>query len=199
MTMTSVAIAYFSGYGHTARFADAVREGAASVAGVETHLVAVDAVTDEQWEILDAADAIVFGAPTYFGDVAGKFKLFMESTSRRWDEQVWADKLAAGFTTSGAKSGDKLQTLQSLSVFAAQHSMLWVSLGLRPGWNSSTGSEFDLNRLGVWLGAAAQSNGDEGPEAAHPSDLATADHLGRRVAAHAVRRAAAAALDASAA
>ncbi|WP_331765836.1 flavodoxin family protein [Embleya sp. NBC_00896] len=192
MTVTSVAIAYFSGYGHTARFAEAVRDGAASVSGTEVHLVAVDTVTDEQWQLLDAADAIVFGSPTYLGDVAAKFKLFMEQSSGRWKNQMWADKLAAGFVNSGAKSGDKLHALQTLSLYAAQHSMLWVSLGLLPGWNSSQASEFDLNRLGVWLGAAAQSNGDEGPEAAHPADLATAEHLGRRIAEQAVRTAPAA-------
>ena len=46
----------------------------------------------------------------------------------------------------------------SLAVFAAQHHMLWVSLGLPPGWNSSTGSDQDLNRLGFWLGAAAATD-----------------------------------------
>ncbi|MEU7070101.1 flavodoxin family protein [Streptomyces narbonensis] len=188
--MASVVIAYFSGFGHTARFAEAVRDGAASVADTEVHLVAVDTVTEEQWLLLDSADAVIFGSPTYLGDVAAKFKGFMEQSSRRWKSQTWADKLAAGFVNSGAKSGDKLHALQTLSLFAAQHSMLWVSLGLLPGWNASTASEFDLNRLGVWLGAAAQSNSDEGPEAAHPADLATCEHLGRRVAQQATHRAA---------
>ncbi|WP_327350680.1 flavodoxin family protein [Streptomyces sp. NBC_01304] len=187
--MTSVVIAYFSGFGHTARFAEAVRDGAASVPETEVHLVAVDSVTDEQWLLLDAADAVVFGSPTYLGDVAAKFKAFMEQTSGRWKNQLWADKLAAGFVNSGAKSGDKLHALQTLSLFAAQHSMLWVSLGLLPGWNTSRASESDLNRLGMWLGAAAQSNTDEGPEASHPADLATARHLGRRVAEQAARTA----------
>ncbi|MDI2124542.1 flavodoxin family protein [Yinghuangia seranimata] len=185
--MNTVAIAYFSGFGHTARFAAAVEEGAASVPGTRTHLVAVDALTEEDWLALDEADAIVFGSPTYLGDIAAKFKAFMEQTSGRWKNQEWNGKLAGGFVNSGAKSGDKLHALQSLNLFAAQHGMVWVSLGLLPGWNSSLASEFDLNRLGFWLGAAAQSNGDEGPEAAHPSDLATARHLGVRVAGQAAR------------
>ncbi|MEU0115709.1 hypothetical protein ABZ137_18775 [Streptomyces bobili] len=54
-------------------------------------------------------------------------------------------------------------------------------MGLLPGWNSSTGSDTDLDRLGVFLGAAAQTNVDEGPDAVHKADLATAEHLGRRV------------------
>ena len=61
--------------------------------------------------------------------------------------------------------------------------MIWVSLGLMPGNNSSHGSEEDMNRLGSALGAMAQSNVDEGPEKApSQSDLKTAAHLGKRVA-----------------
>ena len=61
--------------------------------------------------------------------------------------------------------------------------MHWVNLGLPTGNNSTRGSDQDLNRLGFWLGAAAQSNGDQGPDFAPPeSDLLTAEHLGERVA-----------------
>jgi multimeric flavodoxin WrbA len=95
----------------------------------------------------------------------------------------WQDKLAAGFTNSGAHAGDKLATLIQLALFAAQHGMHWVNLALPPANSSSTGSEDDLNRLGFWLGAGAQSNTDQGPDLAPPpSDLRTAEHLGRRVA-----------------
>jgi hypothetical protein len=54
---------------------------------------------------------------------------------------------------------------------------------LPPANNSTTGSEEELNRLGFWLGAAAQSNTDQGPDVASPeADLATARHLGKRLA-----------------
>ncbi|GAA3217384.1 flavodoxin family protein [Streptomyces sp. XM83C] len=181
MTTTPViAIAYHSGHGHTAVLAEAVRDGAAG-AGAEVHLIKVDEITDEQWELLDRADAIVFGSPTYMGTASGAFHVFAEATSKRWFGQDWNDKLAAGFTNSGSKSGDKLHTLQFFQILAAQHGMHWVSLGLRPGWNSATASENDLNRLGVFTGAAAQTNVDEGPDGVHKSDIATAEHLGRRV------------------
>ncbi|MEV5976860.1 flavodoxin family protein [Streptomyces sp. NPDC052114] len=180
MTSPVVAIAYHSGYGHTAVVAEAVRAGAAE-AGATVHLIKVDEITEAQWELLDAADAIVFGSPTYMGTASGAFHVFAEATSKRWFGRTWHDKLAAGFTNSGSKSGDKLHTLQFFQTLAAQHAMHWVNLGLLPGWNSSTGSENDLNRLGFFSGAAAQSNSDEGPEAVHKADLATAEHLGRRV------------------
>lgn len=181
MSTPVISLAYHSGYGHTAVLAEAVRDGAVD-AGAQVHLIKVDEITEEQWTLLDGSDAIVFGSPTYMGTASGAFHAFAEATSARWATQAWQDKLAAGFTNSGSKSGDKLHTLQFFQILAAQLGMHWVNLGLLPGWNSSTGSEHDLNRLGVFLGAAAQTNVDEGPEAVHKADIATAEHLGRRVA-----------------
>ncbi|MBX7550616.1 flavodoxin family protein [Streptomyces sp. NPDC004232] len=180
MTTPVVSIAYHSGFGHTAVLAEAVRAGAAD-AGAEVHLIKVDEITDEQWETLDRSDAIVFGSPTYMGTASGAFHVFAEGTSGRWFTRAWQDKLAAGFTNSASKSGDKLHTLQFFQTLAAQHGMHWVNLGLLPGWNASTASENDLNRLGFFAGAAAQSNNDQGPEGVHKADIATAEHLGRRV------------------
>lgn len=183
--MTRVAIVYHSGYGHTARQAAAVADGIADVDGA-TALPMTAEEAPGRWDDLLAADAIVFGAPTYMGNVSAAFKTFQEATSHAVMAQgfLWQDKIAAGFTNSGARAGDKLATLMQLALFAAQHGMHWVNLGLPPANNSSTGSETDLNRLGFWLGAAAQSNTDEGPDTAPPeADLATARHLGRRVAA----------------
>ncbi|MGW9324346.1 flavodoxin family protein [Streptomyces koyangensis] len=176
-----IAIAYHSGYGHTVRLAQAVRDGAAA-SGAEVTLVAVDTITESQWEELDRADAIVFGAPTYMGTASGAFHVFAEATSKRWAAHAWQDKLAAGFTNSGSMSGDKLHTLQFFATLAAQHGMGWVSLGVHSGWNNAAGSEFDLNRLGFYLGSGAQTDVDAGPEGVHKGDLATAEHLGRRVA-----------------
>jgi multimeric flavodoxin WrbA len=107
----------------------------------------------------------------------------MDASSKVWFTQGWKNKLGAGFTNSASQSGDKLNSLVQLAVFAAQHGMVWVGLGLMPGNNSSKGSVSDLNRLGSYLGAMAQSNADQGADAMQDSDLATARELGRRVAA----------------
>lgn len=144
--------------------------------------ISVDTITDEQWAQLDAADAIIFGSPTYMGTASAAFHAFAQASTKRWYSQTWVDKLAAGFTNSGAKSGDKSSTLGYFATMAAQHGMHWISLGLQPGWDSTTGSEDDINRLGFFLGAGAQSPTDAGPEAVHTSDIATAEHLGARVA-----------------
>ena len=185
--MTKIVVVYHSGYGHTAVQADAVRRGASEVAGAKVALIPVEERA-QKWDVFDAADAIIFGSPTYFGSASAQFKAFLDETSGRWLEGRWANKLAAGFTTSAGMSGDKLATLQQINHFAMQHGMVWVGLGLPPGNNTSNGSPEDLNRLGGFLGAMSQADADVPPEVAPAgSDLRTAEHLDRRVAEAAVR------------
>lgn len=180
--MTTVAIVYHSGYGHTQKQAEAVAEGVGRVAGAKAVLVPV-AEAEARIEEINAADAIVFGAPTYMGSVSAPFKAFMDFSSKVWYGRGWANKIGAGFTTSASQSGDKFNTLVQLTTFAAQHGMIWVGLDLLPGNNNSKGSVNDLNRLGSFLGAMAQANADEGPDAGPiKSDLETAALLGKRVA-----------------
>jgi NAD(P)H dehydrogenase (quinone) len=179
-----VAIVYHSGYGHTARQAEAVKAGVGRVEGVEALLLTIEEA-QLRWDDLASAAAIIFGAPTYMAGASAQFKAFEEASSHIVMARgfAWKDKLAAGFTNSGSRSGDKLATLIQFALFAAQHGMHWVNLGLPPANNSTTGSEDELNRNGFWLGAGAQSNTDQGPDLAPPtSDLRTAEHLGRRVA-----------------
>ncbi|WP_020202787.1 MULTISPECIES: flavodoxin family protein [Cupriavidus] len=181
---TKIAIVYHSGYGHTARQAQAVARGAAGVDGVESLLISIDDI-DQHWDTLENVDGIIFGAPTYMGSASAQFKGFMDATSRNVFAKggKWANKVSAGFTNSASRSGDKLATLQQLSIFAAQHGMHWVNLGLPPGHNNSKSTEDTLNRHGFFLGAAAQSNADESADVVPPlADLRTAEHLGARVA-----------------
>ncbi len=180
--MTQIAVVYHSGYGHTGEQAKAVARGAQKVEGVTVHLLNVDEA-QQQWELLKASDAIIFGSPTYMGSASAQFKAFMDASSKAWNVRDWQDKIAAGFTTSASQNGDKLNTLIQLAIFAAQHGMIWVGQDLLPGNNNSKGSVNDLNRLGSFLGAMAQANADEGPDTAPiQSDLLTAEHLGERVA-----------------
>ncbi len=188
--MIHVAIAYHSLHGHTARLAQAAAAGCGLVEGVTTHLVEIrkEDVHEGRWkneaaiEILNAADAIIFGSPTYMGDTSAVFKMFLEWGFNPWLKQTWKDKFAAGFTNSASQSGDKLNTLQSLSVFAMQMGMIWVGVGDPPGNNWSGGSRNDLNRLGTWVGAMAQSHGDVPDETEPPdSDRETVSRLARRL------------------
>lgn len=179
--MQKVAVVYHSGFGHAARLATAVAEGARQYPNTDVALISVDDV-ESNWGTLDDSDAIIFGCPTYMGSASAQFKAFMDSTSKHFRNRTWAGKVAAGFTVSASQSGDKLSTLLQLGVFAGQQGMIWVGLDILPGNNNSKGSPDDLNRLGSEFGAMAQANVDEGAETMRESDLKTGAHLGERVA-----------------
>ena len=176
-----ITIIHDSGHGHTQKLAQAVADGVRRVPGAQARVIAV-ADGNIPWDVLEASDALIFGSPTYNGAISARFKQFMEASTRpAWLGLKWRDKVAAGFTNSGAQNGDKLNTLMGLALFAAQHGMLWVGLDVMPGQDTSKTSR-DLNRLGSWLGAMAQSD-DAAPEVTPPeSDLLTAAYLGERVA-----------------
>jgi multimeric flavodoxin WrbA len=167
--------------------AKSVKSGAERVGGISSILVPVGEL-EQCWDVLHGADAIIFGCPTYMGSASAEFKKFMELSSKFWIAQAWKDKLAAGFTNSASQSGDKLNTLVQLAIFAAQHGMIWIGLGLLPGNNAGTASIGDNNRLGSFLGAMAQSNMNQGSDVAPPpNDHETAALLGKRVAETALR------------
>ncbi|PPE58190.1 FMN reductase [Pectobacterium brasiliense] len=176
--MTDVAVVYFSGYSHTKRIAEEVAEGANAI------LVAIDAdghVDEQGWETLNAADAIIFGAPTYMGSIPWQFKKFADATSKAWFTRAWQDKIFGGFTNSASLNGDKQVTLIYLQTLASQHGGIWVSLGLAPS-NTLAATRNDVNNLGGSVGLLAQSPSDAGAEAIPSGDLDTARHYGKRVA-----------------
>jgi len=184
--MSKVAIVYHSGYGHTGAIAKAVADGAEAVAGTQVSLIPV-ADAEARAAELDAADAIVFGSPTYMGGISAEFAKFKDWSSKRWMSRAWQDKLAGGFTVSASWGGDKQNTVYQLLTLAQQHGMVWVGLGLAPGNNHSKGSVDDLNRTGASIGVMAQANADQGVEGIGPSEFRTAQALGKRVAEAAAR------------
>jgi NAD(P)H dehydrogenase (quinone) len=178
-----VVVAYFSGFkGATAALAQAVARGAASVPGVQVTVVNVEDIA-EHWDSLHRADAMIFGSPTYVGSVAAGFKQFIERCAGDvWLGRLWLNKVAGAFTVSAGRSGDKLNCLQDIAIFAAQMGMVWVPVRITGGNYSTAGSEADLNRMAGYLGVMAQANIDEPPELAPPpSDIATAEMHGAHI------------------
>ena len=176
--MSKIAVVFHSGYGHTKRMADSVAAGA----GAE--LIAVDAegnLTEAQWTTLAAADAIIFGSPTYMGSVSWQFKKFADASSKPWYSQAWKNKIAAGFTNSATMNGDKLSTLHYMFTLSQQHGMIWVGTGMMPS-NSKAATRNDINYVGSYSGAMAQSPSDSSPDEMLPGDLETAKQFGVRVA-----------------
>ncbi len=170
----SIAIVYHSPYGHTAKVASCIAQGAEQ-AGIAVHSMNIEQI---DWEVLDQADAIVFGCPTYMGSITSGLKQFMEQSSKRWLARTWQGKLAAGFTNGGGLSGDKLAVLQQINLFAMQHGMLWSGLPMMPTGRSAQ----DLNRMSSFLGLMTQS--DNAPVEVTPptGDLNTAIWFGEYLA-----------------
>ncbi|RZK40025.1 MAG: flavodoxin family protein [Pedobacter sp.] len=177
-----ISIVYDSGYGHTKKLAEAVAEGAKQVEGTAVNIIHIGE-EEYPWETLEKSDAIIFGSPTYNGSISAKLKVFFEaSTKAAWMDFKWRNKITAGFTNSGALSGDKLNSLITIALFAAQHGMIWVGLDLHPANPESPLQTKDLNSLGSWLGATAHSLNDSPEVTPGESDLKTAEYLGKRVA-----------------
>lgn len=177
--MAQVVVVFHSGYGHTQRMAQSVADGA------NAELLAIDAdgnLPEGGWELLNAADAIIMGSPTYMGSVSWQFKKFADASSKPWFSQQWKDKVFAGFTNSATMNGDKLSTLHYLFTLAMQHSGIWVGTGLMPS-NSKAAQRNDVNYVGSFAGAMAQSPSDAGANDMLPGDLETARLFGERVAA----------------
>jgi NAD(P)H dehydrogenase (quinone) len=191
MLPLKIAIVFQSGAGHTKALAESIKTGCRKVEDVDAELIEIkgsDLIegrwnNDEILAKLDDADAIIFGCATYMGSISSIYKAFLEKAFDKWIVQAWKDKFAAAFTNSASQNGDKLSSLIQLSLFAAQMGMIWVGVADGPGNNWTGGTVDDINRLGSWLGAMGQSNGDEAAHLA-PSrgDRLTAERLGERVA-----------------
>lgn len=180
--MTKISIIYHSGFGHTEVQAKAIYEGVLSAGDVQVDLVkAQEAISDINQ--FDDSDAIIFGSPTYMGSVSAKFKEFMDASSQIWLKQGWKDKIAAAFTNSHSLSGDKLNTLMQIGIYAMQHSMIWVGLGhSNTCKDGDQGNPNEINRMGSYFGAMAQSDNKPADVTPPSGDIETAKILGKRVA-----------------
>jgi multimeric flavodoxin WrbA len=176
--MSRIVVVYHSGYGHTQRLAESVAKGAGG------DLVAIDAegnLPEAAWASLNAADAIIMGSPTYMGSVSWQFKKFADASSKAWFTQAWKNKVFAGFTNSASLNGDKLATLHAFFTMAMQHGGIWVGTGMMPA-NTKAAQRDDINVLGSFAGAMAQTPADASPDEMPAGDLETARLFGQRVA-----------------
>ena len=186
--MAKVSIVYHSGFGHTKLQAEAVHRGVASVKGIEARLLTSEEAI-QQLDELDNADAIIFGCPTYMGNMSAKMKEFIEVAAKKWFTLAWKDKIAGAFTNSSSFSGDKLNTLFGLVVNAMQHGMIYVGTGMMPSASHPShmsriqGPGPDAtNRVGSFVGPMSASFQVQPPDAPSEGDLATAEAYGKRVA-----------------
>ncbi len=187
--MSTVAIVHHSETGYTDLLADAVARGVEQVAEVKlerVRVVGTDIIEgryreEAAFETLDACQAIILGFPTYMGGVSAQMKAFFDASLQRWYGRGWSDKLGAAFTVSSTPSGDKLNALADALIFALQHGMVWVGLDESPMNGQG------INRLGVYVGAAAQPDYSAAEKSLQPGDELTGERLGVRVAEQTLR------------
>ncbi|OYU49147.1 MAG: NADPH-dependent FMN reductase [Rhizobiales bacterium PAR1] len=184
--MTKVAIVYHSGYGHTAALAEAVAAGVKRAGGTP-NLLRIENAAQDFGPFLDAvsaSDAVIFGAPTYMGDVSVGLRAFFEASSKIWFTQGWKDKLAAGFTVGASFGGNKDHTLMSMIVLSMQHGMIWSGPGVpnaQINRNTDAGGAHP-NRIGSALGVVTQAD-NAAPDVTPPAgDKEFGSLLGERIA-----------------
>ena len=196
--MKKVLVLYYSMYGHIEQMAEAVAAGAASVPGVEVTLKRVPETMPEDLarqagakldqkaalaspqELADY-DAILFGTPTRFGNMAGQMRTFLDQTGGLWVKGALIGKLGSVFTSTGTGGGGET-TITSFWHTLAHQGMLIVGLPYSAPELTDT-SEL---RAGSPYGAAtiAGSDGSRQPSA---KELALARFQGAHVAKMAVR------------
>jgi NAD(P)H dehydrogenase (quinone) len=144
-----VLVLYYSTYGHVHHMAQAIAEGAREVAGAEVvlHRVpetlpsevleqmgAVDAqgafadVPLATVEELTEADAIIFGTPTRFGNMAGQMRQFLDATGQLWASGALVGKVGSVFTSSATQHGGQESTILTFHVTLLHHGMVLVGL-----------------------------------------------------------------------
>ena len=147
--MSKVLILYYSMYSHTHKMAEAVAEGIREVPGCEAVLKRVPetlsqdilgamGALDAQKSMahipiaavddLAAADAVIFGTPTRFGNMCGQMRQFLDATGQLWAKGALVGKVGSVFTSSGTQHGGQESTLLSFHITLLHHGMVVVGL-----------------------------------------------------------------------
>jgi len=147
--MAKVLVLYYSMYGHIYRMAQAVAEGAKEVPGTDVTLRRVpETLSDEilgkmgaldaqkamahipvcKVDELPAADAIIFGTPTRFGNMCGQMRQFLDATGQLWAKGALVGKAGSVFTSCATQHGGQESTILSFHTTLLHQGMVIVGL-----------------------------------------------------------------------
>jgi len=191
--MPKVLVLYYSMYGHVERLANAVAEGARSVAGVEVTLKRVpetmppDVAKNAGAKLDQAApvaspkelgdyDAVIFGTPTRFGNMAAQMRNFLDQTGSLWVKGELVGKVGSVFTSTGTGGGNE-STIMSFVNTLMHHGMIYVGL---PYACPELSDISELKGGSPW--GAATIAGADGSRQPSPKELAQARYQGAHVA-----------------
>ncbi|KQP60330.1 NAD(P)H:quinone oxidoreductase [Methylobacterium sp. Leaf112] len=191
--MTKVLVLYYSSWGHVEKMAEAVAEGVRE-AGVEVTIKRVPELVPEEvarqshYKLDQAApiatvdelpdyDAIIFGTPTRYGNMAAQMKQFIDQTGGLWAKGALVGKVGSAFTSTASQHGGQETTLTSFHTVLLHHGM--VVVGLPYAFQGQMG--VDEVKGGSPYGATTLADGD-GSRQPSATDLAGARYQGRHVA-----------------
>jgi NAD(P)H dehydrogenase (quinone) len=191
--MTKLLVLYYSSYGHVETMAASIAEGARSVPNVEVTVKRVPETIPEEiakkvgvkldqqapvattTELADY-DAIIFGTPTRFGNMAAQMRNFLDQTGKMWVQGGLIGKVASVFTSTGTGGGNETTILTFIPTLL-HHGMIYVGLP----YSCPELTDISEVRGGSPYGAAtiAGADGSRNPSA---KELAMAKFQGQHVA-----------------
>jgi NAD(P)H dehydrogenase (quinone) len=194
VSMTNVLVLYYSTWGHVERMAHSVAEGAREVAGAEVTLKRVpelmpEDVAKQAGAKLDQAapvaepteladyDAVIFGTPTRFGNMAAQMRNFLDQTGSLWFQGRLIGKIGSVFASTGSQHGGQETTLTSFHTTLLHHGMVVVGVP----YSCPELSNMDEITGGTPYGATTLAGGD-GSRQPSENELAIARFQGRHVA-----------------
>jgi NAD(P)H dehydrogenase (quinone) len=198
-----ILVLFYSSYGHVYRMAEAVAEGARSVSGAEVVVkrvpetlsaevqkaMGIDAASKVYEYIpvasvddLEKADAVIFGTPTRFGNMAGQMRAFLDATGGLWTRNALIGKIGSVFASSATQHGGQESTILSFHTTLLHHGMIIV--GLPYSFKGQT--RIDEITGGSPYGASTIAGG-AGERLPSENELSAARYQGKHVAEIAAR------------
>ncbi|MBA3022648.1 MAG: NAD(P)H:quinone oxidoreductase [Gammaproteobacteria bacterium] len=192
--MAKALVLYYSMYGHIEIMADAIAEGARQVDGVEAVIKRVPEIIPEDraramgvkldqkapiatTEELGNYDAIIFGTPTRFGNMAAQMRNFLDQTGKLWMNGALIGKVGSVFASTGTQHGGQETTITSFHSTLLHHGMVIVGVpysctGLTVMTEITGGSPYGSSTLA----------GSDGKRMPSENELEIARFQGRHVA-----------------
>ena len=193
-----VLVVFYSTYGHIYQMAQAVAEGVKQVAGAEVELRRVpetlpDGVLEQMGAVdaqkafshipvcsvdeLAAADAVIFGTPTRFGNMCGQMRQFLDATGQLWANGSLVGKVGSVFASSATQHGGQESTILSFHISLLHQG--FVIVGLPYAFQGQMGVD-EISGCSPY-GASTIAGGD-GSRMPSENELAGARFQGKHVA-----------------
>jgi NAD(P)H dehydrogenase (quinone) len=192
--MSKILVVYYSSYGHIEIMAEAIAEGARAVAGTEVTIKRVPELVPEEvarksgfkldqkaplarpQELADY-DAVIFGTPTRFGNMAAQMRNFLDQTGGLWAKDALVGKVGSVFASTGTQHGGQESTILSFHTTLLHLGMIIVGLP----YSAKGQTRIDEITGGSPYGASTIAGGD-GSRKPSANELELARFQGRHVA-----------------